>query len=608
MAIKLTEAQKQFIYSEKKRIRVLAGPGAGKSFCMKRRILNVVKEKGVSPEKILVLTFTSIAAQDLRNDIKDLAKSNPGICLDKVKVSTLHALALEQLKKEKKIERWMFDFEKDTMLRDLEPKIGKIRGKKDLLKQCVGRSAEVTSTEEEACFKKSLDNWQEQHHGLVFDGLIPYVCQRLSKSADARERLSYDQVLVDEYQDLNADEQWYVELLTSKEGTLCVIGDDDQSIYGFKGANPSGIREFIEKHPGCDDIRFPECHRCPAIIVEYATNLIECSKDSGRIDKEFISFIDEHGVKNQNGICESNSSETPAKELDDLREIILQGCSDIEAFANKAKPKETGYGRIVVLSATKKRGKKLYDTLQKAGIPAAFCFRGAILGNKVVQENLSLLTLAAIPDDLISWRYLLGYGSSNRRALSYKRILDCVNDKRGLHQVLAQCASGEISIPYTYTIIERYKEISKSLSKIRTDPTVLFNSLGEKEKDYADILRRAIKEKFQSDGLYAVRQAVLDEVFSPEAAAASDRVRIMSLHAAKGLSAQMVIIMSATDNMIPMSGKDIEEQRRLFYVAITRCKGSIDQYPGKVVVSYFTHSEDGTVEHRMSRFFGEMNN
>lgn len=608
MAIKLTEAQKQFIYSEKKRIRVLAGPGAGKSFCMKRRILNVVKEKGVSPEKILVLTFTSIAAQDLKNDIKDLAKSNPGIGLDKVKVSTLHALALEQLNQENKNERWMFDFEKDTMLRDLEPKIGKFRGKKDLLKKCVGESAEATLPEEDACFKKSLAKWQDQHHGLVFDELIPYVCQHLSKNPEVRDRLSYDQVLVDEYQDLNADEQWYVELLTSENGTLCVIGDDDQSIYGFKGANPAGIRDFLVKHPGCDNIFFPECHRCPANIVEYATNLIEHTKDNDREEKVFAPFIDENGKKKQNGICETNSSETPDKELDDLCAIIQQGCTDIEAYMDKKKPESTGYGHIVVLCTTKKRGKNLHEKLLNAGIPAAFCFRGDILGNKVVQENLSLLTLAANPDDLIAWRYLLGYGCSNRRALSYKRILDCVNEKCGLLQVLEQWASGEITIPYTYTLIKRYNNISDSLSKIRTDPKELLNSLGEKEKDYADILRRAIKEKFQSEGLYAVRQAVLDEVFSPEAAAASDRVRIMSLHAAKGLSAQMVIIMSATDSMIPMSGKDIDEQRRLFYVAITRCKGSIDQYPGKVVVSYFTHSEDGTVEYRESRFFGEMDN
>ena len=604
---------KQFIESKSKWVRVLAGPGAGKSFCLKERLKYLVTSEKVKPEKILVLTFTSVAAQDLQNDIKALSKKNPDLGLDKVVVTTLHALALEQLKQENKGKRWMLDFEKDTMLRDLEPEIGKFRRQSALLKQCAKRAPGAVLSDEERKFEGSLKKWQEQHHGLVLNELISDMCEYLSGNKAARRRLCFSRVLVDEYQDLNPDEQQYVELLTAEGGKLTVIGDDDQSIYGFKGASSAGIRNFAKEHSNCEDILFPECRRCPTEIIEKANALIGHSADKRRIIKQFVPYVDKKdGSHNQQGTIRVCSFETPEEELDGLAQIIRQENMDIASALSKDKEAESGepnaYGQIVVLSATKDRGKKLQKELANVGIPTTFCFRGSILDNKVVQENLSLLTLAGSPDDLISWRYLLGFGNQSRNALSYKRIRDYANANRlDPLQVLDQCASGETAIPYIAALVKRYKEIHISIESIRADPNALLNRLGPNEQEYANILRRQIIAKWDMEGPRGVRDAVLDEVFSPEAAASSDRVRIMSLHAAKGLSAKLVIIMSAINGLIPLEGKDIEEQRRLFYVAITRCKGSKDEYPGMVVISSFTHSEDGTVEYELSRFVEEMN-
>lgn len=132
----------EFIQSNSKWIRVLAGPGTGKSYCLKERIKHLVNDFGVNPERILVLSFTSIAAQDLRNDIIKLN-------LGDIEASTLHSLALKILASEKKKQRLLLDFEKDTMLRDLEPGIGKLLSKQALLKSTQCEDAIANFTEEE---------------------------------------------------------------------------------------------------------------------------------------------------------------------------------------------------------------------------------------------------------------------------------------------------------------------------------------------------------------------------------------------------------------------------------------------------------------------------
>ncbi|MBR4132687.1 MAG: ATP-dependent helicase, partial [Oscillospiraceae bacterium] len=169
-------------------------------------------------------------------------------------------------------------------------------------------------------------------------------------------------------------------------------------------------------------------------------------------------------------------------------------------------------------------------------------------------------------------------------------------------------------IRYTKSIIERFKAINKDLEEInknQKDHKKLLELLGAITKSnhepYNDLLKRAIETKLEHEGFAGVRSAILDEAYSPKPAAANDRIRIMSLHSAKGLNASTVIIMSAVDGLIPLRGKgSLEEQRRLFYVAITRCKEDIKKnIHGRLVITTFTESNNGTTKD-ISRFVLEM--
>ena len=408
--------------------------------------------------------------------------------------------------------------------------------------------------------------------------------------------------MVDEYQDLNPDEQRFVELLTAPNGKLSVIGDDDQSIYEFKGASPNGIREFIAKHPTQnDDIQFSECYRCPTKIVDMANRLIQ--KNKKRISKTLQAH-----AENQEGIVDVIHAHTPAEEIDQL-------CVEIQK--EHGSPANLSWDQIVVLTPIKERGKTLYHALQDAGIPAALCFRDAVFDQENAQESFSLLTLAAYPDDLIAWRYLLGKGKNERFSKCYRHVRAYAeNQHLGILEVLEKCATKSIHISFTYTLIKRYQEIKEELEQIKKTPQYLLTMLGPKDSDYKELLNNAFARIKYKNNFRELRREVLQAVYSPLSAAPSDHVRIMSLHSAKGLNARLVIIMSAVEDMIPLrNAGTVEEQRRLFYVAITRCKGSLreeftkdhlEEYPGKLLISAYDNSEDGDHKHSLTRFVGEM--
>lgn len=597
----------QFVESESEKICVIAGPGTGKSYGMTERIKRLINDIKIKPEKILALTFTNISAQDLRTTIRGIKDIDKGV-LEKIEISTLHSLALRIWLSEYSGVRIMHDFEIKAMIRDLDPDIGKYQEKEKLYKNCKKNSDSMLLTDREKKFIENKNVWLYQHKAVILDDLIPKVCELLKKE-NVRKNWNYYQVLVDEYQDLNRTEQEFVELLVADDGKLAVIGDDDQAIYEFKGSYPQGIRIFADKS-GCEKILYTECRRCPSNIVDKANKLIGHNYSDKNDQKTFNSL---EGIKE--GDYKIVKASTPADEISQLHTIIRDAYSELQCC-----DKELGWNQIVVLAPTKDRGRALYNAIKtekvKEKIPVTYCFRNAIFDNEKIREKFSLLSLAANPDDLVSWRYLLGFGNRECNAKSYKHIQEYVKTKKDISilDVLRQCEEKTITIPYTHAIVDRFRERNSELKEIQKNPRKLLKGLSSVETQFFhDILQRAIDLKMKSEGFPGVLREVWDELYSPEAAAEADGVRIMSLHAAKGLSAGVVIIMSAVDGLIPLrsSNNTLEEQRRLFYVAITRCKGTDGEtikypYTGKLVISYFENSEDGSTKCDPTPFLGEM--
>ncbi len=595
----INSAAYKFASDNSKIIRVVAGPGTGKSFGLQRRVARLL-EQGQAPRKILAVTFTRTAAQDLKKEIQSVGVDGS----DKVIAKTLHSFCFGLLSKKNIIEntgrypRPMLEFEQKPMLYDINNAFGKLRDKQKRLQAFEAAWARLQSEEPgfpldevDKQFEREVLLWLKTHKAMLFGEMIIETLHYLRNNPRCAERREFDHILVDEYQDLNKAEQAIIELLASN-CNLAIIGDDDQSIYSFKHAHPEGIREFPQTHPGCDAIDFDQCRRCPKKVVTMASRLI--TQNAHRTLGDLQVF-----EKNQNGEVKIIQWDSLDCEIKGISNIV---CSEIKK--GTLKPED-----ILILAPVRKIGYKIRDAIAQKGINAKSYFRESAITTDDLKYNFALLTLMAKPNDMVALRYLLGSGSQDYRTKSYNKLLDYATENNmTTSEVLEKCAAKNLKIPYISPLINQYKKIVKKIKTIRilieNDGDALIDCFAEdiaENTDFRNTLAEAIleAEEEQNSGiepwLKKIHSHIVERVSFPENTSERDHVRIMSLHASKGLSARYVVVMSAIDDLIPRLDKEsevstekqLEEQRRLFYVAITRCKSSVDGYPGTLIISSF---------------------
>ncbi|HJW95625.1 MAG TPA: UvrD-helicase domain-containing protein, partial [Thermoanaerobaculia bacterium] len=256
-------------------IHILAGPGTGKTFAMMRRIARLIEEEGCSPKNILAVTFTRTAARDLKDQLAHLGIEGA----DEVRATTLHALCFSILSKQEVFDltgraaRPILDFEMDLLIEDLADRFEGKREVRKLIEAYEAAWARLqheepgfAATEADQAFENALLDWLQYHRSMLIGELIPLTLAFLRQNPAMDVLPQFDHVLVDEYQDLNKADQELIEQL-AVNGTLTVIGDDNQSIYRFRHANPDGIRTFQLTHPGTVPYEIQECRRCPPNIV-----------------------------------------------------------------------------------------------------------------------------------------------------------------------------------------------------------------------------------------------------------------------------------------------------------------------------------------------------
>jgi superfamily I DNA/RNA helicase len=236
-----------------------------------------------------VLTFARTAAQDL---VRALQAMEGGAAED-VRVGTLHSFCFSLLGRERvlaatsRTPRILLELERNLLVLDLEGGFPTGIRDRDELRRAFEAAWARVQTEEpgepvaglDQSFQDALLASLRWHKAMLIGEVVPIAFSYLRNNPQAPERTAFLHVLVDEYQDLNRAEQAVVDLL-SRETNVAVIGDDDQSIYSFKWANPEGIRNF-DDHPGTHDVQFTECRRCPGRVVTMAQTLIQ--RNPGRI-------------------------------------------------------------------------------------------------------------------------------------------------------------------------------------------------------------------------------------------------------------------------------------------------------------------------------------
>ena len=552
-----------------------------------RRVARLL-EQGTPPGDIFVCTFTRTAARDLRRALDELGV--PGA--DEVAAMTLHSYCLGVLQKQDvlaatgRTPRILMDFEKAFMLRDLAD--GRtLTQSKDQLEAFSAGWARLQNEEpgwaqdaEDAAFEAVMAKWLRGHLAMLLEELVPLTHRYLRDNPVPRAQLAYPHVLVDEYQDLNRAEQITLELVAG-DRTFVVVGDEDQSIYGFKCAHPEGIVEFPGTHPDCEKSSLDFCRRCPQLVVRLANRLISHNPD--RSDRELVPKPD-----NPEGTVRVVQWGDPVAEFSGLADYIAKLVQP-ESGVTKAD--------VLVLCPNRTWGYAIRDELlaRNTGAVSFFGEQG-LEGDVTAAEGcrapraMTLLTLAATPDDSVAWRCWCGFGSPSLRTAAWGRLMQWA-DGQGLTVVQAlKLLSDMDESPFAHSADLKacYLDAKQQLAALAPLKGVeILDALAAEGTAWAEGFRLLAGDVDPEWGPTDLRNRMIASATQPEVPTHPDFVRVMSLHKSKGLTARVVIIAGLLDGFVPTSKvfnekvpaaareRVLRESRRLFYVAVTRATDTL---------------------------------
>lgn len=573
------------------RIRVIAGPGTGKSFAMKRRVARLL-EAGVAPKELLAVTFTRVAAEDLHRELQKLGV--PGC--EELEGQTLHSLAFRILSRKHVLEalgrtpRSLNTFETKSLICDIAGASGGKRKARKLIQgytaawaQSQGDEPGFPNSDEEKAFQAALLAWLEFHEGMLIGELIPYLVRYLKDNPAAAERSEFKHLLVDEYQDLNMAEQTAIAYL-GEIAEICIVGDDDQSIYSFKCAHPEGIREWKDLHHGCADLEMADCHRCPTTVVEMANALINVNTNRA---PRALSPMANKGV-----------GEVAIVQVPYLHNEATWITAKVTALLGQGvHPSE-----IIILVQRAIATKPILNALRGEGIPAKSYYEESQLDSEDAQMRFALFKLSLDKHDRVALRYLLGSDRDDFRCKPYARLRKhCEASGDIPWTAMEKLAEGAVTLAHTKPLIDRFKLIQEGLAEleeVKDDLTAFIDTLlPETEAHMSELRELALAQKEGVDNPADLLSAMMKEITQPDIPPTVEEVRLMSLHKSKGLSSPYVFVAGCVEGILPPSFDDLpskaakdaalEEARRLFYVGITRVKADpVNGRPGSLFITY----------------------
>lgn len=566
--------------------RLLAGPGTGKTWTLTKRILWLITENNIPPEQILVLTFTRVAASKLRRNVEDELK---GTGIESPRISTLHSFALRQILRNASSTRLpqplriADDYEEqEIIIKEISGLIGKnIKETKKLLNELSTDweklTADTTGWEQRFPNPQFLGAWKEHRevYGYTLRAELVYQLKReLEEKGDYLNMEGPPKyVLVDEYQDLNACDLSVIKSLAELNSEIYSAGDDDQSIYGFRSANPDGIRKFTNEYNPSVDLKLKNCHRCSKEILDYG--LFVAKQDTRRIDKP-IKATD----KGKKGEVQVLKFENQCFEAEGIARLCYWLINSKNILAEE----------ILILLRTDKDNKfskPLRTALEKKGIPVGTASNPLEpLNHEQCREMLCLMQLTVNKADHLAWRTILTLGNSGIGKQTFANLYD-LSRRKGMRfsNILQEVKESPGLLPSKGNLVsKKVKEIESLLLKIGIpEPQNLdswINNLAseviqsESERQEVINLFSRVRELGKTKSLKDLLSALNVSLNNQEQEMEKGKVIIMTMHQAKGLSADAVILAAAEDEYIPglATGEAIDDERRLLFVSLTRAR------------------------------------
>ena len=615
----LNPAQQEAVKHTEGPLLVLAGAGSGKTRVLIYRIAYLIEKGLAQPYQILAVTFTNKAANEMKHRIEKLLQ----IPVNSLWIGTFHSISARILRRHAHLIGYQSNFTiYDTD--DQENLLKRIMTQMDISKEILSPrqvqwriSQAKNKLEDASSFEnKAKDFRQKQiarifreyevalqrNNALDFDDLILKPIEIFTSYPEVLEEYQnrFKYILVDEYQDTNRAQYYWIKLLSAKHRNLCVVGDEDQSIYRWRGADIENILRFEKDFPECKTVRLEQNYRSTQTILDAANSVVK--HNLKRLGKMLWSAGDKgepiYLVRTRNEVAEAR-----------MVVNIVQ------------RETQNGYSlnEIVVLYRTNAQSRALEEQFRHSNIPYTIVGGTKFYERKEIKDILAYLRVLVNPDDSVSLLRIINFPSRGIGQATLEKIGRFARHQNlSLYQALLRVNEiPELSpaarqhIHSFVDMMENFRNLKDKLNAFEITEIVV-NSVGlrgiyqQTERPEDETRLENVNELLNSIQMFVNRQEPgrLEE-YLEEISLLTDidrwdpdrpMVTMMTLHSAKGLEFPIVLITGLEEGLFPLSRSydnpdDLEEERRLFYVGMTRAKKKV----------YLLYAES---RHRFSRDYG----
>ena len=578
---------------------VLAGAGSGKTRVITEKIAHLIKRRSLPAAKIAAITFTNKAAREMRERVGRLVS---GAAAEGLSVCTFHALGLKFLQIEHaraNLRRGFSVLDADDtqgIVKELAPK----GAKPDVLfalQSLLSRAKNEGLTPEQAAARATSAREREAadiyaayqrrlaaFNAVDFDDLIRLPLGVLETDDEARagwrERIRY--LLVDEYQDTNSAQYRLVKMLAGERGAFTAVGDDDQSIYAWRGANPENLGELSRDYPKLKVVKLEQNYRCGRRILRAANAVI--ANNAHLFEKKLWSQQDEG----------------PPIRVVECRDDEHEAECVAGAIAHLAEKHKAPWHEFAVLYRGNHQSRALEKALRLARVPYHVTGGTAFLDRAEVKDLLAYLRLINNPDDDAAFLRVVNLPRRDIGATTLEKLGELAGTRHlsllraaQTDSVLGQIAARSASSLLGFATLVR--ELAAKAERMPAADLVeeLIRRVGYAEHIAAQVKEPALRERrlenlkelsewfraMQKDGAAGDLAAQLALLSHGDRDDPGNAARLMTLHSAKGLEFRFVFMVGLEDGTLPHEGSlaegRVEEERRLMYVGITRAKDQL---------------------------------
>jgi len=596
----LNPAQLEAVTSGEGPVMVLAGAGSGKTSVLTHRLAYIIENWDIDPSSILAMTFTNKAANEMKQRVENIL----GISVKGMWLGTFHSIALRLLR----IYSDIIGISKGFVVydnADSKSLIKRILKNNDIssltvseVRKYISRKKRDGHLPEDLLIKnpieermlplfKQYQSQLRQLNAVDFDDMLLYTVRFLLSNEKTRQAISgkFNYILIDEYQDINNIQYNMVTLCSRKPHNIFLVGDEDQTIYSFRGSNIENIFKFENNFPDVRIIKLEQNYRSTSNILKVASEII--SNNTNRKDKVLWTEI-EHGE--------------PVMLLE--TEDYIQESKVISENIRKLKNKYP-LGKMAVLYRTNAQSRIFENSFIKYNIPYEIIGGIRFFERKEIKDIISYLRLVVNTKDIQSLLHIIntpirGIGKTTIEKLT--RIAKENNES--LYETISKIKSSDVGAKQFNSLLEFHKLIEDLKEKITYLPVVEFLKYMIDKIKYIEFLEskktdNKIKVTERIENIYEFINAViqfhqeypdlgiieylqnislLSDIDSWQQE--SDKINLMTIHSSKGLEFDAVFIVGVESGILPhirseITNNEIEEERRLFYVAITRAKNNL---------------------------------